>query len=41
MVIVNNTSNHVTLDLTFKGTVVSSGVSVATTYNLRYDFNKK
>jgi hypothetical protein len=41
VVIVNNTANRVTLDLTFKGTVVSSGVSVATTYNLRYDFNKK
>jgi hypothetical protein len=41
VVIVNNTSSRVTLDLTFKGTVISSGTSVATTYNLRYDFNKK
>jgi hypothetical protein len=41
VVILNNTSSRVTLDLTFVGTVVSSGVSVDTNYNLRYDFVKK
>ena len=41
VVIVNNTSDKVTLDLAFKGAVVSQGFTVNTEYNLRYEFNKK
>ena len=41
VVIVNNTPDKVTLDLAFKGAVVSQGFTVNTEYNLRYEFNKK